>query len=133
MRNARADGGDTGDPDDVQDDRGDLWEQSGRKAAGMQLVGAHHDVEEILFEVTAETMLVGEDPTADQIREARMALNTARRVLEEFVAPAAGEEPWGEPMPDIPVGVLWEMTDHPRAEGVDPREYLDDAPEETDE
>jgi len=42
------------------------------------------------------------------------------------LAPVAGAEPWGNPPPRIPMDVLWQLTEHPRADGVDPREYIDD-------
>jgi len=115
--------------DDVDEDR-DLWDRVGRKAAAMQLADAHHDVDEALYTLTEETMLVDEDPSPEQVRAARRALNAARWALEEYAAPAAGIEPWGDPPLRVPMGVLWELTDHPKAEGVDPREYVE---EETDE
>jgi hypothetical protein len=123
---ARTDGGDDG----VNEERPDLWDHVGRHAAAMELVDAHHDVGKALGELTEETMLVGEDPSPEQVRTAREALNAARWALGQYAAPAAGVEPWGDPPPRIPMGVLWELTDHPKADGVDPRAYL---PEDTDE
>jgi hypothetical protein len=114
-------------PTDCVDDDAEateLWERAGRKAAAMQLVDAHHDVDEALAALTDATMLVGEDPSPEQVRTARRALNAARWALEAYAAPAAGVEPWGDPPPRIPTGVLWELTDHPKADDVDPREYL---------
>ena len=123
---ARTDGGDDG----GDEERPDLWERAGRHAAAMKLVDAHHDADDAYYALTEETMLVGEDPSPEQVRTAREALNAARWALEQYAAPAAGVEPWGDPPPRIPMGVLWELTDHPKADGVDPRAYL---PEDTDE
>jgi len=118
--------------DGVDDDveAAELWERAGRKAAAMQLVGAHHDLDDAFAALTDRTMLVGEDPSPEQVRAARRALNAARWALEAYAAPAAGVDPWGDPPPRIPNGVLWELTDHPKADDVDPREYL---PEDGDE
>jgi len=116
----------TDDADVEGDDRGDLWVRVGRKAVARELDGARHDVDTALHDVAVDTMYHGEDPTPEQVRAARRALNEARARLEESVAPAAGVEPWGDPPADVPMGVLWELTNHPKADGVDPREYLDE-------
>ena len=108
----------------------DLWERVGRKAAAQELEGARYDVKDSLHALTVETMFRGDDPSREQVVAARRALNDARRILEEFIAPAAGAESWGDPVPEVPMGVLWDMTDHPRAEDVDPREYLEEETEE---
>ena len=46
----------------------------------------------------------GKEPTEEEIREARMAMNEARRFLEEFAAPSAGVEPWSSNPPPMHVG-----------------------------
>ncbi|QLH78655.1 hypothetical protein HZS55_15765 [Halosimplex rubrum] len=85
-------------------DDAEKWREVGRKAVGMELEDARYDVESALYAITVDTMFRGGDPTADQVKEARMALNLAHRILEEYVAPAAGCEPWGDPVPDMPYG-----------------------------
>jgi hypothetical protein len=99
----RTDGG-AGDEEPV-----DLWDRSGRMAAAMELEDARYDVDEAIEILTVETMFQGDDPSPEDIRAARQALNKARRVLEEFVAPSAGCEEWGEPVPDMPYGRYWEI------------------------
>lgn len=86
----------------MTDDEPDLWEEAGRKAAAARLEESRYDVEAALYDITVDTMHRGGNPTPEQIREARMALNLARRVLETTIAPAAGCEPWDGPLPDIP-------------------------------
>lgn len=85
-------------------DDADLWREVGRKAAAMEIEEGRCDVEAALHDITVDTMFRGGDPTPEQIREARKALNFARRVVEEYAAPAAGCDSWGGPMPDIPYG-----------------------------
>lgn len=85
-------------------DDAELWRKVGRNAAADELEEARHDVESAMYDITIETMMRGGDPTPEQIREARMALNFAHRVLEEYIAPAAGCESWGDPVPDMPHG-----------------------------
>jgi len=82
----------------------ELWNEVGREAVGMELDGARFDVEKITRELTMKTLYQDDDPSAEQIREARMAMNRCRRVLEEYVAPPAGCEPWGDPVPEMPYG-----------------------------
>jgi len=85
-------------------DDAELWREVGRVAAADELEEGRYDVESALYAITVETMYSGGDPTPEQVREARMALNFAYRVLEEYIAPAAGCEPWGDPVPDMPYG-----------------------------
>jgi len=115
--------------DDV-DERGDLWARVGREAVGNQLNGARHDVEAVMHDIAVETLFAADDPSPEQVRKARQALNEARWILEEFVAPAAGVESWGDPPMRVPMGVLWDLTNHPKADGVDPREYVEEEPNE---
>lgn len=88
---------------------GDQWEQAGRRAAAMTLQTARHDAEDALEDLATDTMCRGDDPTPEQVRQARRSLNELRRVLEEYVAPAAGCEPWGQPVPDVPYYRLREI------------------------
>jgi hypothetical protein len=82
----------------------DLWNEVGREAAASELDSARFEVEAALYDIVIDTMYSGADPTPEQIREARMALNLTRRVLEQYIAPAAGCQPWGDPVPDMPFG-----------------------------
>lgn len=98
-RLADAGGADGGDEQDT-----DLWDRAGRKAVAMELEAACNDAVGAVEEVGANTMLQGEDPSPEQVRAARRQLNDLRRILEEFVAPAAGCDEWGDPLPEIPHG-----------------------------
>jgi hypothetical protein len=91
-------------PDDKSARYAELWDRVGRRSAADALGNARYDVDEAMEMLTVETMFQGEDPSPEDIRAARLALNTARRVLEEFVAPAAGCEEWGDPIPEMPYG-----------------------------
>jgi hypothetical protein len=99
MSSTRTDGG-----DGQGEQYADLWDRVGRKAAAMEVEGARCDVDEVMEELVVETMFQGDDPTPEQIRAARRALNGARRALEEYVAPAAGCDEWGDPIPEMPYG-----------------------------
>ena len=92
-------------------DHAELWREVGRDAVAGELSEGQFAVEAILHDIIMDTLREGEDPTPGQVREARMALNHTRRVLEQYVAPAAGCEPWGAPVPDIPYGTLREVVD----------------------
>ncbi|QLH80987.1 hypothetical protein [Halosimplex pelagicum] len=85
-------------------DDAELWREVGRKSAASELDEARFGVEEALYDILMNTMYQGGDPTPEQIRDARMALNLAYRILETRIAPIAGCEPWGGPLPDIPSG-----------------------------
>ena len=93
-----------GDAVDAGGQTGDLWDRVGRKAAAMELEGARRDAVVALDDISTETMFRGEDPDPEQIREARRRLNDLRRILEEFVAPAAGCEEWASRCPHMPYG-----------------------------
>ena len=90
-------------------DSADLWQTVGRKAVADELGEGQFMVERALRDITMGTMYEGADPTPEQIRDARAALNRARRVLEQYAAPAAGCEPWGQPVPNIPHGRVREV------------------------
>lgn len=94
------------------------WEAVGRRAVSTQLNEARFDVEGVLRELAGD-LRDGENIDVSDVRDARIALNTARRVLEEQVAPVAGGEPWSEPVPEIPMWKLWELSHHPKAEDTD--------------
>ena len=96
-----------------------------------QLEDAFRDIEETLY----ETDECSGEVTHEQVRQLRIALNKARHHVENHLAPVAGAEPWGDPAPRVPMGVLWELTDHPKAEGVDPLDYVNNAsaPEESEQ
>lgn len=102
----------TGEGDDETDGpECELWDRVGRKAAAMELEGARYDADDALHSLTVETMFRGEDPTPEQVREARRELNHVRRVLEQYIAPAAGCEEWGEPVPDMPYSVYRDVVE----------------------
>jgi len=99
------------------------WERVGREVVAGELSESRAEVEDAFRDIE-RTLRSGEAVDADQVRDARMELNRAYRVLERYVATTSDDvEPWELP-PDIPTGRLWDLTDHPKAEGVDPREYL---------
>jgi hypothetical protein len=85
-------------------DNAELWRTVGRKAAADELSEGQYMVEAALHGIIIETMYEGDDPTPEQVREARAALNRTRRVLEQYIAPTAGCVSWGDPVPDIPHG-----------------------------
>lgn len=104
-------------------------ELSGRR---LELDAAFRDAEGTLAGHDTGTPYAG-DLDADDVRALRQALNRARRAVETYAARVVDDvEPWGEPRPEIPMAVLWELAEHPRADGVDPWEYVDaDPPADT--
>lgn len=85
------------------------WEQVGRDAVAGELVEARYEVDGVFRELE-EALRDGGQVDERQVRDARMALNQARRVLEEHVAVATdGTSAWGEPVPDMPYGVYREV------------------------
>lgn len=121
------DGGD----EEEDHDRAATWETVGRELLTSELTERRFELEEAFHDVE-EALRNGDELTHEHVHALRVALNKARERVENQLAPAAGVEPWGSPPPRIPMGVLWELTDHPKAEGIDPREYVDDL-EEDDE
>jgi len=118
---------------DDRDDatEGEVWAQVGRELMRkeladlrIQLEGAFRDAEEELYGPYDGAGEYSGDITPEHVQALRTALHDALHRVEEQVAPVAGCEPWGEP-PRIPNGALWEWTNHPRDDDVDPREYLD--------
>ncbi|WP_136690052.1 hypothetical protein [Halorhabdus amylolytica] len=109
-----------------RDDRecGVRWEDVGRGLlrselgkARTELVEASHDVE--------DTLRKGEAVTHEQVRQLRLALNHARRCVEDYAAPVAGVEPWGDPVPPIPYRVMHESIGRGSTDDIDPLEHLD--------
>lgn len=87
-----------------------------REAIKNELEGAYADVEDGFHSLAYDTLSRGGDPTPEQVNDLRRAMNEMRYVLEEHVAPVAGVEPWGDATPRIPMGVLRELSHHPKAE-----------------
>jgi len=84
------------------------WEAIAREAVAEDLRGRSNDVEAALFDL-AETFQFGEEPTPDQVLNARRALDQARRVLEDRVVPVVdGVEPWDRPIMCMPYGAVRE-------------------------
>jgi hypothetical protein len=110
----------------------DEWPRVGRELLHgelsdrrFELDAAFRDAEGTLAGHDTGTPYAG-DLDADDVRALRQALNRARRVVETYaVRVVDGVEPWGDPRPQMPYDVLYEMSDHPRADGVGPREYVD--------
>ena len=92
------------------------WECVGRKAVAGELYEARQVIDDEFWPLE-EALRRGEEIDAAQVRDARMALNRAHRVLEEYVATTTdGTEPWGQPVPDIPFGRLREISHGPTEE-----------------
>lgn len=96
---------------DGGEDRRDLWDSIGRKAAAEQLEDSEYEVADTLRAIIETMSYDGDDPTPEQVRDARVALNQARYTLEESIAPAAGCEQWGDPLPEMPVRRLQDLVD----------------------
>ena len=111
-------------PDPENHDREDPWETVGRSLLTRELGNRRAELEDAFYDA-AEALRTGEEITREDVLALRVALNKARTRVEEDLAPVAGVEPWGEPVPQVPMGVMWELTQHPKAEGVDPREYVE--------
>jgi hypothetical protein len=132
---------DGGDPDGTETPtKATLWNEVGCELLQAQLAehrltlqDAYREAEQTIYGEYDGTGKHSGEITPEHVHALRQALNEARRELEQFVAPAAGLEPWGEPRPEMPWSVLYEMSDHPRAHGVDPWEYVDaEPPADTD-
>lgn len=94
----------------------EVWEQIARELLRSEVSDRRFAVEEAFYEVE-EALVHGDDVTPEHVRDLRTVLNEARERVECQLAPAAGLEPWGEPVPRIPMGVLWELSHHPKAGG----------------
>jgi len=108
-----------------EEDRAATWEKIGRELLRSELTDRRFELEDAFYDVE-EALENGDELTHEHVYALRVALNKAQERVENELAPAAGVEPWGNPPPRIPMGVLWKLTDHPKAEGVDPREYVED-------
>jgi len=102
-KSTRADGG--------EDQQRDLWDRIGREVAANQLEDCEREVSDALYAIVKAMAFHGDDPTPEQVRNARVALNQARYTLEESIAPAAGCEQWGDPLPEMPVGRLQDLVE----------------------
>jgi len=121
MRESRLDGGEADAPEWAV-----TWERVGRELLRREVTERRIDLEEAFYDVE-DCLRDGEEVTPDHVHALREALNRARERVENELAPVAGVEPWGDPPPRIPMGVLREQTGHPKAEGVDSRELGNDA------
>jgi hypothetical protein len=101
------------------------WKKIGRELLRIELTDHRVELRSAFYDAE-EALQNGDELTHEHVHALRLALNDARERVENQLAPAAGGEPWGRPSPRIPSGVLWEWTNHPKAEGVDPREYVED-------
>jgi hypothetical protein len=96
------DGDDAGRVPDLGRTRNATWEDVARHAVVGELGESRRDVEDAFFDLE-EALRDGEDLDADDVTDARMALNRARRALEEHVATVTdGTGAWGDPVPTIP-------------------------------
>jgi len=116
---------------DNREDREAMWEQLGRELLYGELAEIRYEIEEVFRDAEDAINRGGQDDgsddlTPEHITALRRALNRARDCVENEVAPVAGVDPWSHPLPEIPNGVLWEMSDHPMADDVDPRDYVDE-------
>lgn len=88
----------------MTDDDTDPWETVGRRALASDIETTRMDVNDALDSL-AEAVRDGHDITPEDIVEARIALNAARRTVEDFVAPVTpSAREWGSPPPSIPRG-----------------------------
>lgn len=110
-------------------ERDDRWENVGRELLIRELGQRRAELEDAFHDVE-RALRQGDELTDEQVIALRFALNEGRECVESHLAPVAGVEPWGDPPPRIPMAVLWELTNHPKAEGVDPREYVEDEEED---
>mgnify|MGYP006279575373 CR=1 FL=1 len=102
----------------LDDQRPDVWKEIGRDLLRDELSDCRFALEEACYNAE-EALGSGDELTAEHIHALRVALNRARERVERHLAPAAGVEPWGDPAPRIPMGVLWEWSNHPKAGGED--------------
>lgn len=89
-------------------DSSEAWDEVGRAAVKSEVEAAYFDVEYAIDDITRELM-EGHEPDREDVVEARVALNTLRRLLEERVAPVADCDEWGDPVPDLPAGRVWDV------------------------
>ncbi|MFY4815739.1 hypothetical protein ACOJIV_24085 [Haloarcula sp. AONF1] len=82
----------------------DRWERIGRDLAAQECGRRRAAVDDELYALE-RTIREGDDVDAEDIEDARHALNALRRLLEDQLAPVAGVEPWGSP-PDMPYGAV---------------------------
>lgn len=131
----------TEDPDratgDVEDGPGvppEVWETVARDAVSEDLRMRADDVRAALYEL-ADVLWRGDEPTSEDVRQARQALDRAHAVVEDRAALVVdGVEPWGQPVMTMPYGAAREHyriesgSDDSAGEGDD----VEDSPETTD-
>ena len=100
------------------------WERIERKCLAGRIGDRRARVVNAVYEAE-EALQDGDCLIAEQMSE-------LCGVAENDLVAVADAEAWEHP-PQMPAGVIWEMTNHPNADGVAPREYVDDTGEGTDE
>lgn len=86
-----------------REDAAEKWDRAGRDAVANLVEIAHFDVDgQIRDLVFAMRGPDGDDPTPEDVREIRGAVNELRRHVENHLAPAAGLEPWRDDPPHMP-------------------------------
>jgi len=84
------------------------WETAARDAVSEDLRSRGDDVRAALYDL-ADRLFAGEDPTVEDVREARQALDVARSVVEDRAALVVDDvEPWGQPVMSMPYGAARE-------------------------
>ena len=82
--------------EDLDEDRNDEWPaEVGQKLLAYRLMSSNDDIEEVIDRIV-QALYAEQDPTTEDIHAAREALDTLRYDIEEFAAPVAGVEPWGD-------------------------------------
>lgn len=79
----------------------DRWERIGRDLAAQECGRRRAAVDDELYALE-RTIREGDDVDAEDIEDARQAVNALRRLVEDQFAPLAGVEPWGSTPPDMP-------------------------------
>jgi len=85
----------------------DRWERVGRELAARECGRRRAAVDDELYALEA-ALREGDDVDAEDVEDARRAVNALRRLVEDQLAPLAGVEPWGATPPDMPYGAARE-------------------------
>lgn len=81
------------------------WERAGREAVVRELEGARFDLEDVLLPLVDRMREPnGSNPDPEDVRDLRQRINYLRWAVETLLAPAAGCDQWGEPIPSLPAG-----------------------------
>jgi len=103
-----------------EDTRKEAWATVGPDLLRSDLTECRYEIETALRDIEEELEReAAGDPsqlTPEHVQALRRALNELQDRVENQVAPLAGDEPWGDPPPRIPTGVLWELSGRPKAE-----------------